>query len=120
MWLPGLLIIASAVCVYLYHINLNSSITTAGEIWVRNTGSVYDAPIFDGEEVLNTTDLQDVPNAPRLMVLYLGVFVFAEASFILMAVKEYLQDLLQYSDTAIVKLVWEVSTQTKSATTEPS
>ncbi len=37
-----------------------------------------------------------------LMISYLGIFIFAEAAFILMAIKEYLQDLLQISDKSLM------------------
>jgi hypothetical protein len=33
-----------------------------------------------------------------LTAFYLGIFIFAEGAFVLMAVKEYLQDLLQLGD----------------------
>jgi len=33
---------------------------------------------------------------------YLGIFIFAEASFILMAIKEYLQDLLKLSEIELI------------------
>jgi hypothetical protein len=33
---------------------------------------------------------------------YVGIFVFAEASFILMAIKEYLQDLLKLSEVDLI------------------
>ncbi len=37
-----------------------------------------------------------------LMGLYLGIFIFAEAAFILMAIKEYIQDLLRISDESLM------------------
>ena len=33
-----------------------------------------------------------------LMINYFGIFLFAEAAFILMAIKEYLQDYLKLND----------------------
>ena len=37
-----------------------------------------------------------------LMGLYLGIFITAEAAFILMAIKEYIQDLLSVTDVEII------------------
>ena len=37
-----------------------------------------------------------------LMATYLGIFLFAETAFILMAIKEYLQDLLHISDNSLM------------------
>ena len=46
--------------------------------------------------------LSKIPEGYILMILYIFIFVFAEAAFILMAIKEYLQDLLRLSDTTLL------------------
>jgi len=51
---------------------------------------------------LKSTDAQQVPYDTSLMMYYLGMFVFAEAAFTLMAMKEYLQDLLHISERALI------------------
>jgi hypothetical protein len=38
----------------------------------------------------------------KLMALYVGFFAFAEGAFVLMATKEYLQDVLRLSDVEII------------------
>lgn len=48
--------------------------------------------------ILRYTELDAIPYGSRLMVLYLAVFMMAEAAFILMALKEHLQDLIKVSD----------------------
>jgi len=52
-------------------------------------------------DVLTQTDYIDAPNAFVLIALYLGLFVFSEAAFVLMAVREYIQDELGMSDAGI-------------------
>ena len=41
--------------------------------------------------------------APGLLALYLGIFVFAESAFIVMAIKEYLQDLVRLSEIDLIR-----------------
>ena len=53
--------------------------------------------------ILSDTELSDIPLSSRLMVLYLAIFLFAEAAFILMALKEHLQDLINLSDSDLLK-----------------
>jgi len=70
--------IASFVCVFLYHSRVGWG--AAGDV-VRVS--------------------QEAATIHALC--YIGIFVFAEASFILMAIKEYLQDLLKLSDLDLIK-----------------
>jgi len=51
---------------------------------------------------LKATDAQQIPFDSKLMVAYLGMFLCAEAAFTLMAMKEYLQDLLHISEAALI------------------
>jgi len=37
-----------------------------------------------------------------LMLLYLGLFLFAESAFVVMALREYLQDVMGYSDAELI------------------
>ena len=47
--------------------------------------------------------LEDIPLALTLKWRYLMIFLTAEAAFILMAIKEYLQDVLQISDVDLIR-----------------
>jgi hypothetical protein len=78
--LPLLLIVFSLVCVLVYRYVL------------------YQATIF------SRPTANDVPGGDqmKLMVFYLGIFIFAEAAFVLMAIKEYLQDYLNLEDVALI------------------
>ena len=55
------------------------------------------------EKILKRNRLQDVPYSLTLIGLYLGFFLATEAAFVLMALREYLQDLLGISDEALIK-----------------
>ena len=46
--------------------------------------------------------LEAIPWGIRLTAYYLGIFAFAEAAFVLMALKEYLLDLLHLSDVDLI------------------
>ena len=62
-------------------------------------GVAAKVPTFD--DVLKT---KAVPFGNRLMLWYLTIFVAAETAFILMALKEYLQDLAHISDLSLMGL----------------
>lgn len=52
--------------------------------------------------ILTNTDLNDIPFGSRLLLIYVGIFLTAEAAFVLMAIKEYLQDLLGLTDVNLI------------------
>ena len=54
-------------------------------------------------DLLQTTDYREVPYSLQLTVCYLGMFLTAEAAFILMALREYLQDVLHIQDVSLIK-----------------
>ncbi len=61
----------------------------------------YQQENVQDKEVLETKD-GFIPYETLLMVLYMGIFVTAEASFILMAIKEYLQDLVGLTEKNLI------------------
>jgi hypothetical protein len=56
-----------------------------------------------GTDFLAALNTHRIPFAHALMALYLGIFLLAEAAFVLMALREYLQDLLKIEELDIVK-----------------
>jgi hypothetical protein len=52
--------------------------------------------------ILEYTTIENIPYSVKLMAFYFGFFVAAEAAFIIMAVKEYLQDILGFSDKELI------------------
>lgn len=88
---PAALIFASLVCVYCYHVWLSKSVSAVGS---------YSSS--DSTEILQKLPLWKIPDGEALMFWYLGVFVFAEAAFIMMALREYLQDLLKIQEEVLI------------------
>jgi hypothetical protein len=92
-WLPLGLILACACFAGGYHWLLQGSIQDAMGDWVRRG-----VAIGSTQDVLAKTDYMDIPGAAGLAACYLAIFLTAEAAFVLMAIKEYLQDLLGLSE----------------------
>ncbi len=91
---PLLLILSSLSLVFLYHYFLMESLTAFSERGVMNAT----------KELLNVADYREIPDSLQLTVCYLGMFLTAEAAFILMALREYLQDVLHLQDAALIRL----------------
>jgi hypothetical protein len=53
-------------------------------------------------KLLSVVPLSEIPSSPLLLLSQLGFFVFAEAAFIVMALREYTQDLLGISDRKLI------------------
>jgi len=91
-FLPLCLIVLSLLFVFGYHLMLDSSIDAAAR-------ELHGEPI---KPILDLVPLERIPFSYALMALYLGIFLCAESAFILMAIREYLQDLLKLSDVALI------------------
>jgi hypothetical protein len=92
--LPLLMIVACGCCIGCYHWLLQHSVQEAMTNWVRRG-----VAIGSTEQVLQMTDYMEIPYSIGLAICYLGIFLCAEAAFVLMAIKEYLQDLLGLTET---------------------
>lgn len=90
--LPFLCIAASIACVIGYHIELDASLSLIAAHGVL-------APT---QTLLTQIDYREIPLAEPLIVLYLGMFVFAEAAFVLMAMREYLQEILGLEEQELI------------------
>ena len=53
--------------------------------------------------ILEKSYVTQTPEATLLMIYYLGIFVTAESALLLMAIKEYLQDLLKHSEIELIR-----------------
>jgi hypothetical protein len=91
---PLLLILASLALVYSYHRYLLESLAVFSERGVMN-------PTAD---LLKAADYREIPYSLQLTLCYLGMFLTAEAAFILMALREYLQDVLHIQDASLIRL----------------
>jgi hypothetical protein len=93
-WVPLLLILASLSLVFLYHYYLMQSLIAFSERGVMNATT----------DLLKAADYREIPLSLQLTVCYLGMFLTAEAAFILMALREYLQDVLHIQDASLIRL----------------
>jgi len=94
-FLPIILIGASLFFVFMYHQLLNGAISE-----LRIFKDFAKSP---ASEILAKADIDLIPNGVSLGLYYLGIFITAEASFLLMAIKEYLQDLVGLSDIILIQ-----------------
>ncbi len=91
-WLPLILIFLSLDAFGIYYFLLNQSIT-----------ALISSPDQVSTIVLQNTEAQNIPSGLFLVLTYVLTFIFAEGSFVLMAVKEYLQDVLNLSEIDVIK-----------------
>ncbi|MBC7933190.1 MAG: hypothetical protein H7Z38_21715 [Rubrivivax sp.] len=106
--IPLLLIACSVVSVFQYNDVLVLNANMIKDVRLKSTIQ----PALPEEEkdrnplsfgnILRHTDMNDIPYGSRLMILYLAIFMMAEAAFILMALKEYLQDLIKVSESDLL------------------
>jgi len=107
------LIAAAALLAYLYHSYLDQAVfeiarnlATPARLNVDCTQLhpvqlARDCVVPPPTEILAKSYIE-IPWGFLLRPLYIGMFVFAEAAFILMATREYIQDLLQLSDVEVI------------------
>jgi hypothetical protein len=90
--LPFLFIVLTLACIMTYHAVLQQSIEQLRGLGLR----------FTTADLLDKVDATEIPYAVPLAACYLGIFIFAESAFVLMAIREYLQDLLQLDEIALL------------------
>jgi hypothetical protein len=89
--LPFLLILSSLYFALHYHEALGQAIRQ-----LRGSGGI------SATQALKDTSLDAIPNSMALEMYYMGIFITAESAFILMAMKEYIQDLVGLADFTIL------------------
>jgi nitrate/nitrite transporter NarK len=97
-WLPLVLTAACFLLVIVYHNTLDDSLQ------ILQAAPPAERAAHGDEALLLLTPLRDIPRRWTLLLTYVGMFVSAEAAFVVMAMKEYLQDLLGLSDQALIDL----------------
>lgn len=95
--LPLLFIAASLVSIFQYN-----------DVLVLNVREIAQRPAFAAQRpefksILEKTDLNEIQYSSRLMILYLAIFLTAEAAFVMMAIKEYLQDIIGLSEMELMR-----------------
>lgn len=91
--LPALLIASAMTTAVAYHRLLEASLDV-----YRRRGLDQAAG-----EILKLGDWADIPYSHWLMATYLLLFLLAEAAFVLMAIREYLQDVLEIDDRRLLR-----------------
>jgi len=91
--LPAMAIVCCVGCIAGYHWTLERSLET----WAAR------GVISSSEQILGVADLRQIPNSLPLTVYYLGIFVFAETAFVMMALREYLQEELHLEERALME-----------------
>ncbi len=92
--LPLILIASSLLFVALYHYFLMASLSVFTQQGVLNST----------KDILDSVDYREIPYSLQLTVCYLGIFLAAESAFILMALREYLQDVLKLQDASLLRV----------------
>lgn len=114
--MPFLLILTSGYLFYLYHLYLDQAVAEiARGLATPRSGAetlkcyelepmqmVKSCEVLSPQEVL-ARHYPEIPGGFWLRPLYVGMFVAAEAAFILMATREYIQDLLSLSDLEVIR-----------------
>ena len=98
--LPFVFIVLTLGSVIAYHAVLLRSISELRDLGLSNV------PMKD---LLDQMDATQIPYAVELAACYLGIFIFAESAFALMAIREYLQDLLHLDEVTLLRGVPENS-----------
>jgi hypothetical protein len=90
--LPLLFICCSIGSAIAYHHELDEALDALSAAGARLPSSV----------LLSKIDAREIPGSGGLIVVYLGMFVFAESAFGLMAIREYLQDVLKLEERELI------------------
>jgi len=91
--LPPMFIVLTLTCIVMYHEFIKQSTEQLRLLGLRLTTP----------ELLDKVDATEIPFAVALAACYLGIFVFAELAFVLMAIREYLQDLLHLDEVSLLR-----------------
>lgn len=90
--LPFVFMISTLACILTYHAVLQESVQQLRSLGLMATTN----------DLLNKMDSTEIPYGLELAACYLGIFLFAEAAFVLMAIREYLQDVLHLDERELL------------------
>jgi hypothetical protein len=97
LWLPLALIVLSFSSALGYHALLDRSVREVQSAYIQRGVELTESP-----KILEETDALEIPHAAALFGLYLGIFLFAGMAFVLMALKEFLQDVMGLVETELL------------------
>lgn len=93
--IPFLLIVGTVACFIGYFQILGQSTGTALESADKNQWNIEEgksSPFKTGSDVLKHWDDRPIPQSTSLELLYLAIFLCPECAFVLMALREYIND----------------------------
>jgi hypothetical protein len=134
-FLPAVCIALSVACVFWYHHLIDAAMvpiskllqTLPGVEPSANLGSSLGTNVlvatnlnlpmeFSSSIILSVKESYLIEGGSWIMLAYLGIFVFAEAAFILMAIREYMQELMRIPENdLIMPLTYSGSRQARPA-----
>ncbi len=93
-WLPFFLVILTLFSIGTYHITLNDSIEL-----------LLESDQYEPSTILEMATIRELSltTQAKLMISYIGIFLASTLAFALMAVREYMQNILQLSEIEMVK-----------------
>lgn len=92
--MPAVFIALTLACIVTYHALIQESITQ-----LRYLGFSK----YSMKDLLDQTDATYIPYSVQIAASYLGIFIFAELAFVLMATREYLEDLLHLDEVSLLR-----------------
>lgn len=95
--LPLLLVVSSLAFAFAYHGALRNSLSAK-----RSSFELPPSEVTD-EVILERSFESQTPESTLLMIYYLGIFMTAEGAFVLMAMREHLQDVLKLTEIELIK-----------------
>jgi hypothetical protein len=107
--LPFVLILSTLACILEYHALLGQSIEELRSLGLMASTS----------ELLSKVDANEIPHGLALCGFYLGIFLSAEAAFVLMAIREYLQDVLRINERELLQGRMVLEPETPRRTRSP-
>lgn len=90
--IPALFICSAIGCAITYHYELGASLDALAAAGAQVPSTV----------LLSKIDAREIPGSGKLITSYLGMFLFAESAFVLMAIREYLQDTLKLEERELI------------------
>jgi len=91
--LPFVFMVSTMASILAYHAVLQQSVLQLRSLGLRATT----------DDLLNKMDSTEIPYGLELAACYLGIFLFAEGAFVLMAIREYLQDVLHLDERELLR-----------------
>lgn len=99
---PFLLIVGTLACFIGYFQILGESTDAALKLAAENQWKYVaqdkSLPFNTGTDVLKHWDDRAIPNSASLQLVYLGIFLSAECAFVMMALREYINDTRRISE----------------------